>query len=516
MALLKKETADTLVEKYGISPQLHQQLTQEQAIANPLASEFTAKSVEPTPQELIEQARKKLSFNNPYLMGTFPREAPSEDKVIDEAVNMKTARVNRGKEADTQKQLELAAISKLEQQKQTLGLPFDPSKIISPTKPVNEENKILKTVDGFGMPSFGSGIDAAYAGQRSAIGKMGELAAQQGEAEAIQLDAMSNKMQEFENQQQLMQMRQHDQLQAENQKLDELNTKFMQSPANVGQLFAQKETGGKILAGIALFLGSAPDGTAQNSALQVMQSALDADIRKQKIGIENQQGVYNQMRQAFGDDRAAYAATMSTYLTRAQMQLQQISSKYKGPMARENAKLLQNQISEEQAKYHDMFQMTMMSNIQKNQGNQNELFVPGYGLALTPKDSQDTKDALTSHGDLKNKLTELSALREKYGAEKFNREAVNRGKQLSKEILLEYKNLARLGVLSKSDEDIINSIVPSNPLSFAVSSLVGQDPYKSQLENLNTDIDQKMETFLHHRGFGKPSPLANLDLRAKK
>lgn len=110
-----------------------------------------------------------------------------------------------------------------------------------------------------------------------------------------------------------------------------------------------------------------------------------------------------------------------------------------------------------------------------------------FGLANTIDDAKQLKTAYESKKTFDSKIDEMIALRRQYGAEQFNREAVERGKQLSKDLLLEYKNMAKLGVLSKSDEDIINAIIPKDPLEFKFSSFFGQDPIMNNLVKFKQD-----------------------------
>jgi hypothetical protein len=122
-----------------------------------------------------------------------------------------------------------------------------------------------------------------------------------------------------------------------------------------------------------------------------------------------------------------------------------------------------------------------------------------YGMANTEDDAKKLKEAHESKQAFDSKLQEIIDLRKQYGAEAYNREAVGRGKQLSKDLLLEYKNLAKLGVLSKSDEDIINAIIPPDPLAFQAVSLVGQDPILHKLEKFKGDSDRDFNTRLETR-----------------
>ena len=117
-----------------------------------------------------------------------------------------------------------------------------------------------------------------------------------------------------------------------------------------------------------------------------------------------------------------------------------------------------------------------------------------YGLANTADDAKQLKEAHESKQSFDSKIQEMIDLRKEFGGEVANREAVARGKQLSKDLLLQYKNMAKLGVLSKSDEDIVNAIIPEDPLAFSASSLVGQDPILYQLQKFKEDSGKDFAT----------------------
>ena len=133
----------------------------------------------------------------------------------------------------------------------------------------------------------------------------------------------------------------------------------------------------------------------------------------------------------------------------------------------------------------------------RNKGAEN--FVPGLGVAYTKDDAKKLKDSKEMKNKFDRELGEMIKLREDYGSEFGNREAVARGQQLSKKLLLTYKNLAKLGVLSKSDEDIVNAIIPSDPLQFDMSKLVGQDPTLHALKKFKSDLDSDYTETLNTR-----------------
>jgi hypothetical protein len=177
-----------------------------------------------------------------------------------------------------------------------------------------------------------------------------------------------------------------------------------------------------------------------------------------------------------------------------------LSARFSSPAMKAKLAELDAQLDAKSAKsrldFEKGLQTTVQSRVtQEVKANQSgidpELFVPGLGQALTKQDSKELKKAFITKQDLDAKLTELIALRTKTGGEALDREAVGRGKQLSKELLLKYKDLAKLGVLSESDMAIIENIIPEDPLEFDL--IPGQEPTMEKLKNLQRDVDGLFE-----------------------
>lgn len=151
---------------------------------------------------------------------------------------------------------------------------------------------------------------------------------------------------------------------------------------------------------------------------------------------------------------------------------------------------------------------------EKEQEKEQALKTP-YGKANTVKDAEELKQAHVSKQSFDSKVNEMIELRENYGVEYLNRDVVERGKQLSKDLLLEYKNMAKLGVLSISDEKIINAIIPPDPLGqdFAL----GQDPLLHRLKKFKEDSDKTFNENIKTRTregmsqFDQKNPTSNLN-----
>lgn len=147
---------------------------------------------------------------------------------------------------------------------------------------------------------------------------------------------------------------------------------------------------------------------------------------------------------------------------------------------------------------------------EKTSEKMEQLRVGDVGYAQTPDDAKQLKEAIETKKEFDAKLSELIELRKNKGVEYFDREAVARGKQLSNDLLLAYKNMAKLGVLSKSDEAIINAIIPADPLG--QDWMPGQDATLHKLEKLKGDVESTYQNKLNNRlrteGRNVPEPSA--------
>jgi hypothetical protein len=162
---------------------------------------------------------------------------------------------------------------------------------------------------------------------------------------------------------------------------------------------------------------------------------------------------------------------------------------------------LEQKKAENQLKRQELGQKKQELQDLKIQEKQNQLETP-FGLAQTADDAKQLKAASEEKANFDRKIQELIDLRtSKGGGEMLDREAVSRAKQLSKDLLLAYKNMAKLGVLSSSDEAIINAIIPADPLQFnsPLAAMQGQDPILNNLKKFKADSDADFNQKLMNR-----------------
>lgn len=157
----------------------------------------------------------------------------------------------------------------------------------------------------------------------------------------------------------------------------------------------------------------------------------------------------------------------------------------------------------------------------KAENSNRDLDVPGVGEAMTKDDAKIIKDASQMKTKLDGQIQEMINLRKKHnGGAVWASEDISRGKQLSKDLLLTYKNMAKLGVLSKSDEDIVNAIIPADPLEYKVSGVWGQDPIIHTLEKFkednNRDYEEQLDKRLYKRYAPTPAEQQKAEVKAKE
>lgn len=131
-----------------------------------------------------------------------------------------------------------------------------------------------------------------------------------------------------------------------------------------------------------------------------------------------------------------------------------------------------------------------------------QLRVGDLGFAQTAEDAKQLKTAIESKQSFDDRLDELISLRVKHnGGAMLNRDDVGRAKQLSKDLLLQYKDMAKLGVLSQSDEKILNTIIPDDPLQYnsPVAAIQGQDPTLYKLKKFKEDAEKDFSAKISNR-----------------
>ncbi len=152
-------------------------------------------------------------------------------------------------------------------------------------------------------------------------------------------------MQQMQAQEQLREQKRQERVQSQMQKVQDVSTDAAAGKIDRGHIWAN---GGREAAVMAMALGAfaaaMPGGNGQNTALKVIDKAVDDDLKEQEANLAQknknaaqQQNVLSAMRENFGDERAAYSAAKAIKLQDAAQQIEVNAAKYKAPMVQANA-----------------------------------------------------------------------------------------------------------------------------------------------------------------------------------
>lgn len=128
---------------------------------------------------------------------------------------------------------------------------------------------------------------------------------------------------------------------------------------------------------------------------------------------------------------------------------------------------------------------------------ENKLEVPGFGVAKSEDDAKKAKMAVESYANIKDNLGRMMALRKEKGAEFLDRESVKKANVIATDTLLQYKEMAKLGVLSKTDEELIDRLIPSDPLQMDAP---WSESTFAQLEEAETLVRNRLTNYMISRG----------------
>ena len=129
-----------------------------------------------------------------------------------------------------------------------------------------------------------------------------------------------------------------------------------------------------------------------------------------------------------------------------------------------------------------------------------EKFIPGVGFALTKDDAKKGKEILDITNDLASQLDSLIELRSDKGAEFLDRDSVSRGKAAATNLKLMIKDAAKLGVMSEQDKELLDTMIPDDPLQVDVLT-----DTPAQLQEVRRIYVNRLNSFFESRGLPVPN-----------
>jgi len=150
-----------------------------------------------------------------------------------------------------------------------------------------------------------------------------------------------------------------------------------------------------------------------------------------------------------------------------------------------------------------------VENLEKRQ----EKLVPDLGqYATSPAEAEKIKASLADAKSALFNLNNIINLRKDKGVEFLEREDVNVGKNAAADLKLQLKTMYSLGVLSKSDLDMLDKLVPNDPTQMDWSPF--GDPVMAKMEAFRTNLLEKVKNNLTSRGMDPTAILQTLNPQA--
>lgn len=183
--------------------------------------------------------------------------------------------------------------------------------------------------------------------QKSAMGVRDAVLKQELLTQKELTDSIAGIDAEIENQRVLLEQQQEKErerqkaMDVQMDKIRQIHEDMLSNKIDADRFMSSRSTGQRIAMGIGVFLGGL--GGGQNRALQIIENAIDRDVRSQKDNIsknlEGSQNLYKMMLSRFSSEREAELATRAFLKESTKLKMQKHALKYKSGQAKINAQL---------------------------------------------------------------------------------------------------------------------------------------------------------------------------------
>jgi len=206
--------------------------------------------------------------------------------------------------------------------------------------------------------------------------------------------------------------------------METLATEIGSTKIDANRYWANKSTGDKVLAGIALALGGYAQGRfgSANVPMQMLQSAIKSDVEEQKANYEIKKG-------ELADKKTAYSVAMDKFknkdmalasaeVSALNMATRQIEERVAGTedqlvKAKGNAAIAKIGLQAKQARI--AFGQAAAKNAQENIKENNPDFVPGYGIVRNPKMTKEFVEKASKFETTDDSINKIVGMVEDYG-----------------------------------------------------------------------------------------------------
>ncbi len=291
------------------------------------------------------------------------------------------------------------------------------------------------------------------------------------------------------------------------------------------RMWNNASTGNKVLAGIGVLLSGIGSGMTgqQNMAMTVINKAIENDIDAQKAELGKKQNLLSMNYRKYGDLQAAEAATANQLHSVVQTQIAAQSAKMGSAQAMTNGKLMIAQIQAQKDQTAQKAAGAAAAQDIFNQGGGKNLtpavaeaVAPGQWvntpagikIAKTKEDAKTLSEATQAANNLMASLKDMATFNEKTGTTLPGQVDNTVAKGMRSDLLLQVKELAKLGVLSSQDVELVEPMIPD-------VGAVRTDKVTAQIMQMQNMVQKKLQAayaarLVNQQGLGK-APTAGQD-----
>ncbi len=333
-----------------------------------------------------------------------------------------------------------------------------------------------------------SGLGSAMAAQVRGTKALGEAQAMGADEQAKEFDNAAKLSLDFDNQ--VKQIRDERELAHKDQmsKIEQIQKeKAAQGEINPNRYWENKGTGGKVTSAIAIMLGAlggVMTGQGGNAAMDIINKAIDNDIKAQQDAYEKTKGkladaqsTYAMTMNQFGDKELAVLNSKASALQAADFKLKSIAAKSNSGVVRAQADIQSGKIQEEIGKLNLAMKMQVAkTGMSREALNGSGVEDPGllpedlqkravkmpnglYKPAINEQAAKDINEVSIAASSMKNILGQMRELNNP--ALPYS-EKTALADALKTEYILQKKTAEKLGVLSQVDKEMVESTL-GNP-----------------------------------------------------
>lgn len=335
-----KKTFSDLVSK-GFTLQNYDQKNPE---LEKIVEENKDVSLDLNPTQVDSKAYPVTTKNSPGRVARVLRQSGIEEPDWSSSVG------KIGQPQQEEKDIDLEKLNEINEFLSSQGAREQPSNIES----VEYTKQTQKPVS-FGLPYLGT---EAFDKEAKAIKELGDIDAKLAEEKALLTK-------DFAEQQRLLdiqeQERKQKQAERRQQKVDEFNKAvedFSNAEIQAPNIWAGKSAGQKILLGLGLFLGSAPNSSGQNRAGAAVENLLNRDLEVQKLelekkkqGLDYKKNLLTQLDDIFKDEDLAANAARQVQLNYIQNKLNSLADQSASEKIKKNAEIASSAAEKQKADY---------------------------------------------------------------------------------------------------------------------------------------------------------------------